>query len=410
MIKKLKLIFYFQVASYFRFFAQIHLYIWKPKIIVVTGSTGKTTLLHLIESQVGKLAAYSHHANSAFGIPFNILAIDRKNFSIWEWPILFLLAPFKAFQKLHLQKTYIVEADCDRPNEGKFLSQLLKPEITIWLSSSNSHAQNFPAPIEENIAREFGYFLEYTSGYSIINGDSKLITSQLSRTKSEVVKVFEKDLGSYQIQKQGTSFKINGKTYILNYLLPEDTFYLIVAVIDLLKKLDLTLDGKFANLVLPPSRSSLFKGIKNTTIIDSSYNATPASMKVILEMFKSFPANKKWLVLGDMIELGTEEQSEHQKLAEEIIKVNAEKIILIGPRLLKYTYPKLASDIVNTFDGPKEALEYIKNNLKDSGVLLFKGARFLEGIIEHLLENKDDISKLCRRELVWQKRREKWGL
>ncbi len=409
-IRSLKKRLYFFVAYYFKFFAQIQLGIWKPKIIVVTGSTGKTTLLHILESQIQEQAMYSHRANSSFGIPFNILGLERKSLTLGEWPALFFLAPLKAFQNLHKQRIYIVEADCDRPYEGKFLAQLLKPSITIWLSSSKTHTLNFTVPVEENIAKEFGYFLENTSGYSIVNGDSKLILDQLVRTHSEVKKINKKSLESYQIFKKGTSFKIAGKVFTINYLLPEDTSYLILATFELLKKLNIPFDSKFAKLILPPGRSSLLKGIKKTTIVDSSYNATPASVTAILKMFKVYPASKKWVVLGDMIELGTEEQIEHQKLAPFIAAVKPEKIILIGPRVSRYTYPKLYIDNAYKFDDPKEALIYIKHNLSGGEVILFKGARFLEGIIEHLLENKEDVSKLCRREAAWQERRKKWGL
>jgi hypothetical protein len=59
---------------------------------------------------------------------------------------------------------------------------------------------------------------------------------------------------------------------------------------------------------------------------------------------------------------------------------------------------------------PKEGLNYILENIKGEETILFKGARFLEGIIEHLLQNKKDIDKLVRREKAWQKRRESFGL
>ena len=96
-----------------------------------------------------------------------------------------------------------------------------------------------------------------------------------------------------------------------------------------------------------------------------------------------------------------------------IAKFNLSKVILIGPRVSKYTYPKLKTLVnypITTFQTPKEGLDYLKNNISSNEVLLFKGARFLEGIIEHLLLNKTDIKKLCRREKAWQERRKKWGL
>lgn len=410
MISKIKQLLYFPIASYFRLFAQIQLALWKPKIIVVTGSNAKTTLLHLLESQIGNLAKYSHKANSAFGIPFDILRLRRQTFTIDEWPKLFLMAPINAFKQPLTQKIYIVEADCDRPKEGQFLSGLLNPDVTIWINISKSHSANFPNPVENNIAFEYGYFLEKAQELVIINGDSPLIKNQIKRTKAKVLEISNQELKKYQIKENSTEFSINNKNYVFSDLLPKESYYQIMATIKLTEFLKLTMDDQFSNFVMPPGRSSQFRGIKNTTLIDSSYNATPASMKAILQMFKQLPVKNKWLVLGDMVELGTQEKQEHEKLAEIISEVNADKIILIGPRLTKYTFPKLKKNDLQAFEGPKEALDYIKIALKGKEVLLFKGARFLEGIIEHLLLNKADISKLCRREKIWQQRRKEWGL
>ncbi len=412
-ISFLKKILYFPVANYFRFFAAIQLAVWKPRIIVITGSNGKTTLLHLIESQLGNKAKYSHHANSSFGIPFNILGLDRKEQTLGEWPILFLLAPVRAFKSPPKENLYIVEADCDRPNEGKFLGSSLKPEVVIWLTVSKTHSLNFDNL--EAIAYEFGYFLKVSSKLAILNGDNNLITKQLPRTQAKLEKIYKQNhLKTYQIFHSSTEFKIDNNEYLFRFLLPEDTFYSITACKSLLNYLNLAFDRSFKNFTLPPGRSSIFKGIKNTTIIDSSYNATPASMKASLNMYKIYPANKKWAILSDMIELGEEEEIEHQKLAKLIVDTNLDKVILMGPRIAKYTLPKLLEIApkvdVETYLNPVEVLNFLKKNINGGEVLFFKGARFLEGVIEHLLKNKKDIEKLCRREKVWVERRKKWGL
>ena len=91
----------------------------------------------------------------------------------------------------------------------------------------------------------------------------------------------------------------------------------------------------------------------------------------------------------------------------------------MGPRVSKYTYPKLKTQNsklksdeteVISFIMPRDVLSYIEKNIKGEEVLLFKGARFLEGVIEHLLLNKEDAKKLPRRERVWEARRRKFGL
>src|SRR3989344_7019528 len=212
MIKNFKKLLYFPLAYYFRFFAKIRLARWNPYIIVVTGSSGKTTLLHLLESQIGKKAKYSHFANSSYGIPFDILGLKRDNLMFYEWIYLFIAAPFSIFKNNPKEHIYIVEADCDRPKEGRFLATLLKPEITLWTNSTRTHSMNFDLlikdgklkTVEEAIAFEFGYFLEYTKKLCIVNGDLSLIEKQFDRTKSNIEKISVENLTNYKVALDGT--------------------------------------------------------------------------------------------------------------------------------------------------------------------------------------------------------------
>lgn len=419
MIHQIKKWLYFPLASYFAFFAKIVLWRWRPKIVVVTGSSGKTTLLHLIESQLGNKAKYSHFANSSFGIPFDILGLKRQTLLPSEWFSLLLAAPFKIFRKIPKENLYIVEADCDRPNEGRFLSNILKPDITLLTGISLTHSKNFDnlaasskfPSVEKAIAYEFGYFLEKTKSLIVTCKDVKIIKDELKRAKAKITFIGEKDLQSYKVGLSNSEFIINNRTYKINSLLPKDAFYSIVTAITLLKFLNIKPDLTFSNLILPPGRSSVFAGIKNTTIIDSSYNASLNSMQSMLELLSLYPKSPRWAVLGDMLELGREEKEEHENLAEIIQSLNLNQIILVGPRLTKYTYSKLKGlNNVQSFLLPKEALQFLRKKITGNEVILFKGARFLEGIIEHLLLDKNDIAKLCRREKVWRIRRKKWGL
>ncbi len=420
MIKSIKQALYFPIAAYFRFFAKIQLAFWHPRIIVVTGSSGKTTLLHLIESQLGEKARYSHRANSSYGVPFDILGLERKKLTPDEWFYLFLVASFKAFKKPFSQKFYVVEADCDRPGEGKFLADLLKPEVTIWLSCDRSHCAQFDPlvkqgkfnRVEEAIAYEFGHFLRATQSFVIVN-DSPLIGGQSNGLKVNVEKISQKSLDNYKVFKDHTEFVIDQKQYQMNSLLPKDTFYAILALKILMDYLKLEIDEKFTKFYLPPGRSSLLNGIKNTTIIDSSYNSTRKALELMIEMFGLYPAKEKWVVLGDILEQGDEEREEHEGIANLLAQIKPNRVVLVGPRVVKYTYPKLKSlsnsNLVN-FEMPKDALKYLEENLNGGETVFFKGARFLEGIIEHLLADKNDIQKLCRREKIWQLRRKQWGL
>ena len=384
----------------------------------MTGSSGKTTLLHLIESQLGKNAKYSHEANSSFGIPFDILDIHRKDLTLVEWPVIFLLPFINVFKPVPKEKIYVVEADCDRPYEGKFLSNLLKPEVTLWLNVSRTHGMNFEEDaarrktnLEETIVDEFGNFAKRTTNLVIANTDDICIEKFLKSKHIKHESVSQKGQKiDYKVGLDGTSFIIDKQEYRFKYLLPKDSFYQIIECKKLIDYLGFKFDRKFTNFVLPPGRSSVYKGIRNTTLIDSTYNASLDSMKVILDLFNEIKSKReKWVVLGDMLEQGKNEEREHKLLAGEIKKFNFNRVILMGPRVSKYTKPLLSGN-TQSFLGPKEVSDFLKSNISGSETILFKGARFLEGVIENLLEDKNDVKYLARREKIWEIRRKKWGL
>lgn len=438
-MEELKSKLYFPIASYFRFFARIRLKRWNPRILVVTGSNGKTTLLHLLEAQIGDKARFSHHANSAYGIPFDILDLHRKSLKMQEWLMLFLKAPLNAFKKPPKERIYVVEADTDRAGEGKFLAELLRPEVVLWVSvatthgmnfdhlvsrskenhapTSTRHAPNFPT-VQEAIAYDYGYFLEYCSKLAVINGDLPLEQAQTDRTKAKVIQITNKEyLTACTVTGDKTTFTIKGKKYAFPALLPEELFYSLAMCREAVEYFHLPFDPGFSNFVLPPGRSSILRGIQGTTIIDSSYNGNLASITAMLHMFAKFPGKKKWVVLGDMLELGKKEQEEHEQLADILAAMDLRRIILVGKRTNKYTYNKLQKLLrlpghVASFQLTKDALPYIRERITGEEVILFKGSQsiLLEGLIAPLLSDQKDVVKLPRQEPFWQERRKSLGL
>jgi len=340
-----------------------------------------------------------------------------------EWIYLFVMAPLCIFKKTYPEKIYVAEVDCERPGEGKFLASLLKPEVTLWLNSGKTHTANFDnlvkahkfKSVEEAVAYEFGHLLDNTDKLAIINGDDKLELAELVRYRGKRELVTDGELTAYSLDATGTEFTIGESRYRFKSILPRDSFYSIAMTLRLASYLGMVDNLSFTDFTLPAGRGGILRGIKDTRLIDSTYNATPDGMRATLQTFTSYPAERKWLVLGDMIELGEEEEGEHKLLAGLLQNVDADKIILVGRRVTRYTYPALLAYIdrpesVVCYEQPSEALEYIKSNIEGGEAVLFKGARFLEGIIEHLLKDKSDVAKLCRREEIWQTRRKKWNL
>ncbi len=424
MLNGLKKRLYFAVAAYFALWAKIVLIRWRPRIILITGSSGKTTLLHMVEAQIGEAAVYGHHANSAIGIPFHILGLEPNVPSKQAWLTYALKAPFKVFRQLPKQKLYIVEADCDRPWEGKFTAMLLKPEATLWVSVYRTHSMNFDRLVkrgrfvshEAAIAHEFGYFAEATTKLVIANGDQPTIVEELKRVKPpvNVKQVSLKTVSGYAIRDHETVFSFGQQNIRLPGLHPKELAIGLQLVNELLAYLGMPLEPNYLQFQTPPGRSNVLKGKNNTTIIDSTYNTGLGAMTAILDLFQLYPKKPKWLVIGDILEQGSVESEEHESLAKKIISLQLDHIILLGPRIKQYSYPIIKSHFtaipVVAYESPKEVLDHLLANLKGGEVILFKGARGLEGVIEQLLADPKDASQLVRREPAWVKRRQQWGL
>ena len=405
---KFKKRFYFVAAKYFRHFADKSFRRWNPRVIAVTGSAGKTTMMTMIEHEMGKTAHYSHDANSAFGIPFDILGLKGIKGSKLKWAWLFLAAPFKSVFKRHKEKFYVVEIDGERPHETEFLAKWLKPEVTIWVSIGLSHAVQFEKEVENGtfknvsdaIVAEFANLPANTSKRVYIDADSKLMTKATANISAKVIPIEKDKLKKYVVFADSTDFTYGDTTFHFNHPEPKDIAFNLFVVQDLMKYLKIKFNPDFSEIKIAPGRSSYFKGKKGIDIVDSSYNAHMISMASVLDMAKRMHAEEKWLVIGDIVDQGSLEEEEHVKLAKLIAAVKPEKVILVGRRTKKYTAPelkKLGVSAVATLD-PRKALEYIEKNIKGNETLIFKGSQYLEWIIEKLLADPKDAKKLCRRE------------
>lgn len=429
---KFKKKFYFIVASYFRFFANFAFRRWHPRVIAITGSVGKTTMLNLVESTLGDKAHYSHDANSAYGIAFDMVNLRGVTGSKLRWFYLFLAVPIKSLFYRHKEEFYIVEIDGERPHEAEFLASWLRPEVTLWVSLGLSHACQFEQQVKDGlfssldkaITHEFAMLPQYTQKLVIIDGEVDLMNraldsiKQKNLTKATVIKCSKNAVKTYKVEPNHTSFLLQetadgvSHEYEFNRPMSKDIAIQLTMLETLVDYLKIKPRYDFSNLKLAPGRNSYFDGKNGLKIIDSSYNAHLISVKSILEMYKAMHVPHKWLVIGDIVDQGSIEGQEHAKLADEIIKVKPEQVILIGRRTKKYTAPILKEaglNIYTTLD-PREALKFLEQNLTGQETLLFKGSQYLEWLIEKLLKNPEEAKYLPRREKAAIKRRQKRGL
>lgn len=418
-ITKLKKKLYLSVANYFKFWSNISLKRWNPRIVIVTGSAGKTTMLNLIESQLGAKAHYSHNANSAFGIAFDILGMRGITGSKLHWISLFLQTPFRAFVYSRKEKFYIVEADGERPHEAEWIAKWLRPEVSVWVTLGRSHAVfyeqevaagNF-ANVDDAIAHEFSTIPANTRKLVIIDGDNEKMLETTKNIEAKVVSVKKDALKSYEVYPDKAIFEFAKHKFVFHDPMPRDVTIQLVMLEKLMKYLNEPINYDLNDFHMPLARSNYLEGKKGIKIIDSSYNAHIISMTTVLDMVKVLHAPHKWLVIGDIIDQGRLEGEEHEKLAQLLLDTKVENIVLIGRRTKKYTYPLLKDKAkVQSFDKPQQALKYLEKNLTGKETVIFKGSQYLEWIVEKLLAHPEDVSNLARQDEAHRRRRASWGL
>ena len=146
-------------------------------------------------------------------------------------------------------------------------------------------------------------------------------------------------LGEYKISDYGSEFIFSNIKYKTNLYGRHNALDICLALA-LLKEMNEKIDKKkIENLKITDMRFQIIE--KNAkTYINDAYNAAPKSMESsLLTLNEIFKDKKKYLVLGDMLELGENEIKYHEDLAKVLDKINYEKVYLYGP-LMKHLKAK----------------------------------------------------------------------
>jgi UDP-N-acetylmuramoyl-tripeptide--D-alanyl-D-alanine ligase len=162
---------------------------------------------------------------------------------------------------------------------------------------------------------------------------------------------------------------------------------------------------------LQPGRLSVFPGVEQSIIIDSTYNASPLSIRKIINTVHNiqkqlFPQRKVRMMLGDMRELGDLTEKEHRMIAGYVSQV-ADRVFLVGKYMTDFLADELQKvgypgEKIYTFTKSTEAGDAIRTMLKEPGnecLVICKGSQntiFLEEAVKKILLNPADEYKLTR--------------
>ena len=439
-MKKLKAFVAFSFLILLRFGAWIQLRKVRPRIIGITGSAGKTSTMYAVYQVLSPSfrVRMSEKGNSETGIPLDLLGIQVTSYTFWFWIKVLFLLPIRIFFFWPKYDTYIVEMGVDSPNPPKnmgYLLTILQPQLGVFLGVSPVHTAFFETDavtgsdqIVDRIAEEKGKMILSlpSDGWAILNGDDDRVSRFQEKTKAHVFLFGRKKDATLQIIEVSstlTSFLLklrwNNQEETLRIsgcVLPEHYGHSFAAACAVGVIMGLSLKdcvSRLSSYHLPPGRMSVIEGMKDTVILDSSYNASKQTVLDALDLLHSVAQKKKIAVLGDMRELGSHGKDDHREVGKKAAEI-CDEVVFVGPLMMEYALPVAEEKKVPcaSFRSALEAARYLKERLSGGETILVKGSQntvFLEAAVKELMLHPEKAGELlCRQTPFWEKQRRRY--
>ncbi|MBI4836727.1 MAG: UDP-N-acetylmuramoyl-tripeptide--D-alanyl-D-alanine ligase [Candidatus Abawacabacteria bacterium] len=388
------------------------------KIIAITGSVGKSTTKEAIAQVLGrtfKVRANYGSLNNELGLPLAILG-EKSAVNLLQWLGKVLRISFRTFIYDSSIEFYVLECGIDKPGDMDEILTIIKPDISVITTVESVHTQNFGG-FEELVKEKWKLAHGTKSGGIVIANydnppthdqakniqDKTLITFGLNERASFYATNIEYDL-------QGTNFAVihNHEPHSLHLaLLGKAPVYSSLPAIIIGKLQNLSWEdiaSQLSTLKPLPGRLSAIPGIKGSILLEGSYNASPASMKMSLEILRNLPAKRRIAIVGDMRELGDITQEAHVDMLSCLGNV-CDLVIAFGPYYAEALahQPKHNRNQASFkhFLTREEIVDFITPKLSEGDIVLVKGSQntiMLEKVSEQLMADPSKAKDLLPRQ------------
>ena len=291
-------------------------------VIAITGSAGKTTTKHLVDSVLSTTlrgTAAPKSFNNDIGLPLTIL-------------------------NAHVDDAYlIVEIGANRLGEVNALAAIAQPDIAVITTVGRAHLEGFGSV--ENVAKEKAALLDHlqSNGLGILNADAPQLRSYRGRAQS-IIWFGQAQDADLRLTDRGACdatwwFEVNGQDRFGLGLPGAHNAVNALAAVAVGRRLGLSdqqIDQGLAHCEPIAMRMTCHK-LGDTTIYNDAYNANPDSMIAALDTFAelTIDADRRVVILGDMLELGAQAEALHIEIGQAVIDLDQTlpiaHAVLIGP-------------------------------------------------------------------------------
>ena len=336
------------------------------KIIGITGSNGKTTSKELINSVLKTefiTFCTKGNLNNHIGVPLSLLEISNET------------------------EFAIIEMGANHIGEIKLLSKIAEPNYGYITNFGKAHLEGFGS--EEGVIKgksELYDFLISSSGFIFYNSDDEKQNNILSEYTNKFGFSQRESDFNYTVISDNPNIILNVKnTVIESTLFGSYNIQNIVSAVSIGYYFGISIEKikvGISNYISSNNRSQIVKKGSNKIVLDA-YNANPTSMTLAIQSFNKSDLKNKILILGDMYELGKEEDKFHQEIVDYCESLVVDRVFLIGEIFSKTSFTEKFISCKNY----KELLDNkdFKNIINSN--LLIKGSRGmqLEKIVDFII-------------------------
>ena len=345
------------------------------KIIGITGSNGKTTTKDLLESTLKekyKVQKTMGNLNNEIGVPKTILSLDEDT------------------------EIGIIELGTDNFGDIALTTGIAQPDIAAILNIGDSHLHNLKS--REGIAKAK---MEITEGLAkdgtfIYNIDDPILAKEVPTYKvdQKVLTFGTSDKADFKISpvendNSGIKFKNKDTVYKVP-LLGDHQIYnggitaMIAEILGLSKE---QIKEGLKKVKGSHNRSAILQ-LNGFDILDDSYKSNPQALLTGLNTTYTLKGYKnKIVVLGDMLELGTNEKELHHDAGSKIDPNEIQYALFYGPlsyEMYKGALENFPKSRVFYFESKADVCDKLKQLITKSTLVLVKGSHgmHMEEIIE----------------------------
>jgi UDP-N-acetylmuramoyl-tripeptide--D-alanyl-D-alanine ligase len=403
-----------------------------PKIIAITGSAGKTTVKDAT-AQILSSAMSVHKSeksyNSEFGVPLAILGLESGWDNALRWVSIVFRGLLKAFSSEKYPEWLVLEIGVDHPGDMERIVSWLKPDVVVLTSLPEVpvHVEFFSSPSAVTAEKMKLVRALKSDGLLVLNADDERVMSETEASLStKITYGFNEEADirakgyrymkqnkvvvgvSATVEKKGSETKV---LKMLNVVGRQHILALLAGIaVGVSQKVSVEAAVNALEEYQPPNgRMRLIEGIKQTLIIDDSYNSSPIALESALKTLSDISVpGKKIAILGDMLELGNYTVPEHKK-AGEVARTMLDYLVTVGVRSLIMEKSAreggMDSSATKHFDDARLAGKHVEELLDSGDIVLVKGSQSMrmERAVKEMMAYPDQARRqLVRQEREWE--------